>query len=157
MCHNNGHHFIATLHLVILAPDLCDRLFSIITLTNSGFTCFYTKGFVLCASEQNRKCSYINTLCTKETCFGWKIKEVSKTKKLPCGNKIAPELLHQILGHRSTRSLLAGDIDNVWEDIELRIYPDPFCTSCQTSSMNKKARSKIPLNPKSPFKWFLWI
>ena len=49
--------------------------------------------------------------------------------------------------------MLAGDTANVWEDIELRIYPDPFCTSCQISSMNKKARSKIPLKPKAPFKW----
>ena len=78
---------------------------------------------------------------------------MSKTKKLPSRNKIALELLHQRLGHRSTRSLLAGDTDNVWEDIELRIDPDTFCTSCQIYSMNKKARSKIPLNPKSPFKW----
>ena len=49
--------------------------------------------------------------------------------------------------------MLAGDIANVWEDVELRIYPDPFCTSCQISSMNKKARSKILLKPKAPFKW----
>ena len=49
--------------------------------------------------------------------------------------------------------MLAGDTDNFWEDIELRIYPDPFCTSCQISSINKKARSKIPLKPKAPFKW----
>ena len=62
-------------------------------------------------------------------------------------------MLHQRLGHISTRSLLAEDIANVWEYIELRIDPDPFCTSCQISSMNKKARSKIPLKPKALFKW----
>ena len=60
---------------------------------------------------------------------------------------------HQRLGNRYTRSLLAGDTENVWEDVELRIDPDPFCTSCQISSMNKSARSKIPLKPKAPFKW----
>ena len=49
--------------------------------------------------------------------------------------------------------MLAGDTVNVWENSELRIDTDPFCTSCQISSMNKKARSKIPLNPKSTFKW----
>ena len=75
------------------------------------------------------------------------------SKKNPARNKIALELLHQRLVHISTRSLLSGDTDNVWEDIELRIDPDPFCTSCQMSSMNKKARSKIPLKPKAPFKW----
>ena len=49
--------------------------------------------------------------------------------------------------------MIAGDTANVWEDVELRIDPDPFCTSCKISSMNKKARSKIPLKPKSHFKW----
>ena len=78
---------------------------------------------------------------------------MSKKNKLPARKKIALELLHQILGHRSTRSFLAGDIANVWEDEELRIDPDPFCTSFQKKSMNKKAMSKIPLKPKAPFKW----
>ena len=75
--------------------------------------------------------------------------EMSKTKKLPSRKKIALELLHQRLGHRSTRSLLAGYTDNVWEDIELIIYPDLFCTLCQISSMNKKASSKIPTGTKT--------
>ena len=61
--------------------------------------------------------------------------------------------MHQRLGHRSTRSLLAGDTANVWEDAELKIDPDPFCTSCKISSMNKKARSKLPLKPKAHFQW----
>ena len=73
---------------------------------------------------------------------------MSKTKKLPSINKIALELLHHKLGHGSIRSLLAGDTAHVWEYIELRIDPDPFCTSCQIYSMNKKASSKITLNPK---------
>ena len=78
---------------------------------------------------------------------------MSKKNKYPARKKIGLELLHQRLGNRSTRSLLAGDTANVWEDVEPRIDPDPFCTPCQISSMNKKARSKIPLNPKAPFNW----
>ena len=38
MFDNNGENFIATLYNVLLAPDLCDRLFSIITLMNAGHT-----------------------------------------------------------------------------------------------------------------------
>ena len=30
MCDDNRDHFIATLHNVLLAPDKCDRLFSIL-------------------------------------------------------------------------------------------------------------------------------
>ena len=81
--------------------------------------------------------------------------EKSKKKRLPARKKISLELLHKRLGKRSTRSLLAGDTAYVWEDIEHRIDPDPFCTSCQIYSMKKKARSKNPLKPKSPFRWFL--
>ena len=48
---------------------------------------------------------------------------------------------------------MAGDTANVLEDAELKIDANPFCTSCKISSMNKKARSKVPLKPKAPFKW----
>ena len=61
--------------------------------------------------------------------------------------------MYKILGHRSTISLIAGDTANIWEDAELKIDPDPFFTSCKKISMNKKARSKLPLNPKATFKW----
>ena len=75
-------------------------------------------------------------------------KTMEKSKKNPARKKIALELLHQRLGHRYTRSLIAVDTANVWEDVELRIDPDPFCTSSKISSMNKKARSKIPLSQR---------
>ena len=45
MFDNNRKTFIATLYKVLLAPDLCDRLFSIITLMNAGHTCNLHKGF----------------------------------------------------------------------------------------------------------------
>ena len=70
------------------------------------------------------------------------IKVISETKKLPSRKKNALELLHQRLGKRSTRSLLTGDTDNVWEDIKLRIDPENFGTSCHISSAQKKSRSK---------------
>ena len=49
--------------------------------------------------------------------------------------------------------MLAGDTSDVWEDTELRIDIDPFFTLCKISSINKKARYKILLKPKAPFKW----
>ena len=45
MCDDNGDTFIATLHNALLVPDICDRLFLIITLMNSGDTCLFHKGF----------------------------------------------------------------------------------------------------------------
>ena len=79
---------------------------------------------------------------------------MSMSKKIAPRNKVALELLHHRLGHRHTRSLMAVDTANFWQDIELRIDTDSFCTSFQISSMNKRARSKNPLKPKAPFKFF---
>ena len=45
MCDDNGKTFIATLYNVLLAPDFCDRLFSIIKLMNAGHTCLFQKVF----------------------------------------------------------------------------------------------------------------
>ena len=75
---------------------------------------------------REEKCGNITTQCTKEICISRKNQGYVKEKKLPARKKIALELLHQRLGHRSTRSLLAGNTANVWEDVELRIDPDPF-------------------------------
>ena len=110
----------------------------------SGHTFLFHKRFctVYFRAKENNAVTLPHISQRKHAFFG-EIKEMSKKKKLPSRKKIALELLHQRLGHRYTISLLAGDNTNVWEDIELRIDPDPFCTSCQISSMNKKARSKI--------------
>ena len=125
---------------------------------NSGKTCLFHKGFctVYFGEKDNNEVNLTHSEQRKHAFLG-KIMEKSKKNKLPARKKIDLELLHQRLGHRSTRSLLYGDTANVWENVELRIDPYPFCTSCQISSMNKKARSKIPLKPKSPLKWVLWI
>ena len=48
---------------------------------------------------------------------------------------------------------MAGDTENVWKNIELVIYPNPYFSSFQISSMNKKARSKNTLKLKAAFKW----
>ena len=153
-CNDNGKKFIATLYNVLLAPDLCDRLFSIIMLMNAGHTFIFQKGFCLVYLGSDKKNAVtLPHRAQRKHIFTGKIKDVSNTNKNLARKKIALELLHQRLGNRSTRSLLAGDTANVWEDVELRAYPDPFCTSCKVSSMNKKARYNIPLKPKAPFKW----
>ena len=45
MCDDNRNPFIAVLYNVRLDPDLCGRLFSIITLINSGHNFLFHKGF----------------------------------------------------------------------------------------------------------------
>ena len=83
--------------------------------------------------------------------------EKSKKNKLPARKKIALELLHQIPGYRSTRSLLARDTANVWEDVELRIYSYPFYTSCQIPSMKKRLDLRFHSSQRHPSSGVLWI
>ena len=47
MCDDNRDTFIATFHNVLLAPDLCDRLFSIIKKINLEHTCLFYKEFYM--------------------------------------------------------------------------------------------------------------
>ena len=61
MCNNNGNTFITTLHNVILAPDLCDRLFSILKLKILGHACLFYKGFFMVYFVNKEKCGYSTT------------------------------------------------------------------------------------------------
>ena len=90
MCNDNGKIFIATLYNVLLAPDLCDRLFSIITLMNAGHTCIFHKGFctVYFGSEKKNAVTLPHSAQRKHA-FAGKIKNMSKKNKLPARNKIA--------------------------------------------------------------------
>ena len=155
MCDDKGKNFVATLYNVLLAPDLCDRLFSIIMLMNAGHTRLFHKGFctVYFGAKEDNAVTLPHSAVRKHA-FSGKIME--KSKKNPKRKKIALELMHQRLGHRSTRSVIAGDTAKVWEDLDPRIDPEPFCTSCKYFSINKKARSKIPLKLKAPFKWVFY-
>ena len=114
MCNDNGNKFVATFYNVLLVPDLCDILFSIITLRNAGHTCIFHKGF--CTLYFGAKEDNAVTLphsAQRKHAFTGKIHDVSKKNKYPARKKIALELLHQRLGHRTTRSLLSGDTANV--------------------------------------------
>ena len=127
MSYDNRKTFIATLYNVLLASDLCDGLFSIITLINAGYTCMFHKGFcTVYFGAENKNAVTSPHIAQRKHDFSGKIKEMSKKNKLPARKKTDLEFLHQILGLRSTRSLLAGDNANVWKDVELRIYTDPF-------------------------------
>ena len=122
---------------------------------SAGHTCLFHNGFctVYFGTKEDNAVTLEHS-AVREHAFMVKSMESSKknAKRNPKRKKITLELMHQRLGHRPTRSLMAGDTANVWEDAELKIDADPFCTSCKISSMNKKARSKLTLKPKAPFK-----
>ena len=90
MCDDNGDPFITTLHNILLVPDLCDRLFSIITLMNLGQTSLFHRGFctVYFVAKEKNSATLPHSAQRKHAFLG-KIKEMSKTKKSPSGKKIA--------------------------------------------------------------------
>ena len=71
---------------------------------NAGHTCLFHKGFctVYFGAEKQNAVTLPHISQSKHA-FAGKIKNMSKKNKFPDRNKIDLELLHQILGHRSTR------------------------------------------------------
>ena len=90
MCENNGDYFIATLHNVHLAPDLCDRLFYIITLMNSVHTCICHKGFctIYFRAKENNAVT-LPHIAQRKHAFLRETKDISRKKKLPARKRIA--------------------------------------------------------------------
>ena len=82
---------------------------------------------------------------------------MSKSSKIAPRKKVALELLHHKLVHIYTRSLMDGDTANVWQDIELRIDPDPFSHHVIYLEQIKRLGIKNPLKPKVSIKWVLLI
>ena len=95
MFDDNGENFIATLYNVLLAPDLCDRLFSIITLMNAGHTCLFNKGFctVHFGAKEDNAVTLPHSAVRKHP---FMVKSMGSSKKNPKRNskrkKIALEL-----------------------------------------------------------------
>ena len=87
MCDDNGKTFVATLYNVLLAPDLCDRLFSIITLMNAGHTCLFHKGFctVYFGAKEDNAVTLPHSAVRKHAFSG---KSVEKSKKNPARKKL---------------------------------------------------------------------
>ena len=88
MCDDNGKSFIATLYNVILAPDLCHRLFLIIMLMNAGHICLFHKGFcTVYFGADKRNAVTLPHSAQRKYAFTGKIKNTSKknhSKKENC-------------------------------------------------------------------------
>ena len=89
MCKNNGDHFTATLHNVILAPYLCNRLFSIIKLMNSGHTCLFHKRFctVYFGAEDNNAVTLPHSSQRRHESWG-KSRKCERQRNYQIGRKL---------------------------------------------------------------------
>ena len=55
ICDNNSKPFITTLYNVLFAPELCDQIFSIVTLIKSGLIFLFHKGFFVVLFSDNEQ------------------------------------------------------------------------------------------------------
>ena len=90
MYDDNEDPFIAMLHNILLTSDLCDKLFPIITLMNSGNNYLFHKGFctVYFGAKDNNAVTFPHSAQRKHEFLG-KTKEMSKKKKSPARKRIA--------------------------------------------------------------------
>ena len=87
MCDDNGKKFAAALYNVLLAPDLCDRLFSIITLMNAGHMCLFHKGFcTVCFGEKEDNTVTLPHSAVRKHDFSGKI--IEKSRKIQQERKL---------------------------------------------------------------------
>ena len=98
MCDYDVKLFIARLYNTLLAPDLCDQLFSVITLMNSVHTClflFFSKGFCTVFFIDNKH-NAVTLLCSAQIrhVFLVKMKEKSKSQNQIPKKKVSLGLFH---------------------------------------------------------------
>ena len=89
ICDDNIDTLIATLHSVLLAPYLWDRVFYIITLMNLGHTFLFHRVFcTVYFGARDKEAVTLPHSAQSKHAFLEKIRENLKTKKLPSREKI---------------------------------------------------------------------
>ena len=95
---------------------------------------------VLFSDNEQNTVTLPNSTHTQKHSFLVKTKKKSKSQKQIPKNKVSLELFYHMLLHRSSRSLLSVNNKNVWKDTEIRVYFNPFPTSCQIYKIDKNPR-----------------
>ena len=82
ICDDNGYPLIATLHSILLASDLCERLFSIIKSMNSVHTCLFHKGFCnVYFGTKEKNTVTLSQSAQRKHAFWGEIKEMTRKRK----------------------------------------------------------------------------
>ena len=97
MYDNYKDSFITTFHRVLLAPDLCNILFSSITLVNLVHNCLFHKWFcTVYFGDKEKDEVTLPHIAHMKHAFWEEIKQMSKSKIIAPRNKVTLELLHNI-------------------------------------------------------------
>jgi hypothetical protein len=151
MCDDNGNMLNAVLHDVMYVPGLSRRLFSITRFARHGHYATICSGSTtLYFGEQQSPVTLTND--------GSRAMAADATVVIENAQHAVPynrshdhsankrrtslELLHQRLGHRKCRALLAASEHGVWVNTLVRMGPEEECISCAISTARASKRNK---------------
>jgi len=166
MLDDNGQLLIAELQGCMYVPGLSRRLFSITKFASNGHRATITKDKVTLFFG-SQACPVTIPLC-----HGINIANNIRIVRRPLHPRtnlsheprLIPDrpvirrgenhirytnlsLLHDRLGHRAIRTLLAADEHGVWQDTRIRMEPENDCVTCQIATIRATARNKHPHTP----------
>jgi len=155
MTDDNGEPLNAVLHDVMYVPGLSRRLFSITRFARhghyatirSGSTTLYfgeQQSPVTLTSDGSRPMAADATVIQDTMSQGHRIPSNHSHDHSVNKKRTGLELLHQRLGHRKCRALLAASEHGVWADTMVRMGPEEECVSCEISTARASNRKKEP-------------
>jgi len=153
MTDDNGNPLNAVLHDVMYVPGLSHRLFSFTrfaqhehyaTIRNGSTTLYFGIQQSPVTLTNDGSCA----MAADATVINKKVQHAVPSNRSHdhSANKkrVGLELLHQRLGHRKCRSLLAASEHGVWADTMVRMGPEEECISCEISTAQASNRNKEP-------------
>ena len=128
---------------VLHVPELSRRLFSLMALIQDGHDVTLSKTHGI--KFNFGKHITVTTSLPNYHLFASQatINDNMRKKKTSNKKKVGIDILYKRLGHRSIKTLLSANKDEVWNDVELQLQPDIISTSDHhIATIRKKARNK---------------
>jgi len=153
MTDDNGNALNAVLHDIMYVPGLNRRLFSITRFARHGHYATIRSGSTtLYFGEQQLPVTLTNDGSRPMAADATVVDERAQhTVPFNCSHdhsankkRTGLELLHQRLGHRKCRALLAASEHRVWADTFVCMGPEEECISCEISTARASKRNKEP-------------
>jgi hypothetical protein len=153
MTDDNGDPLNAVLHDVMYVPGLSRRLFSITRFARhghyatirSGSTTLYfgeRQSPVTLTSDGSQPMAADATVLHDTSSQRHRVPANRSHDHSANKKRIGLELIHQRLGHRKCRALLAASEHGVGADTMVRMGPEEECVSCEISTARATSRNK---------------
>jgi transposase InsO family protein len=153
---DDGEEFTATLKDIMYVPGLSRRLFSITKFARHGHMAVIKDNGITLYFEPNSTAVTLSALAGgnnlaadirvhQQNAISGEFHATPSARQRDHTNnkkRLSLELLHNRLGHRKCRTLLAAGEHNLWADVTVRMSPESGCLSCGISTIRATARNK---------------